>query len=230
MNLLRHVKKEHPMQDDSFLEQSRINTRPQSEPVKRINRGIIFVVGIVFMLACAFGLYSCDGLSSKKQPEVTNSAKNAIITDENLKSLEGKAAAAKKDKSEVPAAANNHSVSGGKGIYNESRSASPQGRSVPVNSGSASVSSGSSVSQPSPITPYEKYKEDSQNAYYKRQLSNEERMAADKQKAQASSIFFNLNSPGETMERNNKAQPVKPENSNDGYIEILNPSVSEKRW
>ncbi|WP_273095407.1 hypothetical protein [Dialister succinatiphilus] len=262
MNLLKRFHKDRPSPDDEMNqepmeeEQGSIDVEPQSEPVKRINRGIIFLIGVVFIGALGATMYSCDGPTvSKTKVDVSNS-RNDVLTDQQMDDLEKKAALDKENKN-APGndKTNKNNVSGGKnqkyyidknGNYiARDSSSSPSSTSSSsrrsYNSSSAS-SAPSASSQPAPITPYEKYQEDSQKAYYKRRLSDEETAASEERNGQKSQIFFNLDGDKKAQEKKNtSSEPAAnqyyndgtiPENSSsdDDYIQVVGPRQQKGRW
>lgn len=265
MNLLKRFHKDRPSPDDEMNqepmeeEQGSIDVEPQSEPVKRINRGIIFLIGVVFIGALGVTMYSCDGPTvSKTKVDVSNNG-NEALTDRQMDDLEKKAALDKENKNGMGNdKTNKNNVSNGKnqkyyidknGNYiardssSSSSSSTSSSSSRPSYNYSSSTSSPASASsQPAPITPYEKYQEDSQKAYYKRRLSDEEAAASDERSGQKSQIFFNLDGDKKAQEKKNtSSEPAAnhyyndgtiPENSSsdDDYIQVVGPRQQKGRW
>lgn len=265
MNLLKRFHKDRPSPDDEMNqepmeeEQGGVDVEPQSEPVKRINRGIIFLIGVVFIGALGVTMYSCDGPTvSKTKVDVSNS-RNDVLTDQQMDDLEKKAALDKENRdASGNDKTNKNNVSNGKnqkyyidknGNYiardssSSSTSSSSSSSSRPSYNYSSSTSSPASASsQPAPITPYEKYQEDSQKAYYKRRLSDEEAAASDERSGQKSQIFFNLDGDKKAQaKKNTSSEPAAnqyyndgtiPENSSsdDDYIQVVGPRQQKGRW
>ena len=104
MNLLKKFHKDRPSPDDELNqepmdeEQGGIDVEPQSEPVKRINRGIITLVCVVFIGALGATMYSCDGPSPSKTKVDVSTTKDEALTDRQMDDLEKKAAMEKKNK------------------------------------------------------------------------------------------------------------------------------------
>ena len=206
MNLLKKFHKDRPSPDDELNqepmdeEQGGIDVEPQSEPVKRINRGIITLVCVVFIGALGATMYSCDGPSPSKTKVDVSTTKDEALTDRQMDDLEKKAAMEKKnkdgseqDKQNKNAASNGKNQKyyidkNGNYIARDSFSSSPSSTSSassrPSYNSSSSSYAAAPSSQPAPITPYEKYQEDSQKAYYKRRLSDEETAASDERSGQ----------------------------------------------
>lgn len=267
MNLLKRFHKDRPSPDDEMNqepmeeEQGGIDVEPQSEPVKRINRGIITLVCVVFIGALGAAMYSCDGPTvSKPKTDVSNNG-NEALTDRQMDDLEKKAAMDKENKNGMGNDKNNKNAASNSknqkyyidknGNYvardSSSSSSSSSAPSRPSYSSSSNYSSSapasysSASSQPAPITPYEKYQEDSQKAYYKRRLSDEEAAASDERSGQKSQIFFNLDGEKKAQtKRNSSSEPVAnqyyndgtvPENSSDDdYIQVVGPRQQKDRW
>lgn len=256
MNLLKRLHKDRPSPDDELNqepmdeEQGGIDVEPQSEPVKRINRGIITLVCVVFIGALGATMYSCDGPSPSKTKVDVSTTKDEALTDRQMDDLEKKAAMEKKnkdgsenDKQNKNAASNGKNQKyyidkNGNYIARDSSSSSR-----PSYNYSSSTSSAASASfQPAPITPYEKYQEDSQKAYYKRRLSDEEAAASDERSGQKSQIFFNLDGDKKAQaKKNTSSEPAAnqyyndgtiPENSSsdDDYIQVVGPRQQKGRW
>ena len=264
MNLLKKFHKDRPSPDDELNqepmdeEQGGIDVEPQSEPVKRINRGIIFLVCVVFIGALGATMYSCGGPSPSKPKVDVSTTKDEALTDQQLSDLEKKAAMDKNKKDALGNSKDNkNGVSNGKNqkyyidkngnyIARDSSSAPSSSSSSASSRPSYSSSSSSSYaaapsSQPAPITPYEKYQEDSQKAYYKRRLSDEETAASDERNGQKSQIFFNLDGDKKAQaKRNTSSEPAAnqyyndgtvPENSSDDdYIQVVGPRQQKDRW
>ena len=264
MNLLKRFHKDRPSPDDELNqepmdeEQGGIDVEPQSEPVKRINRGIITLVCVVFIGALGATMYSCDGPSPSKTKVDVSTTKDEALTDRQMDDLEKKAAMEKKnkdgsenDKQNKNAASNGKNQKyyidkNGNYIARDSSSSSPSSTSSAssrpsYNSSSSSSYAAAPSSQPAPITPYEKYQEDSQKAYYKRRLSDEETAASDERSGQKSQIFFNLDGEKKAQtKRNSSSEPVAnqyyndgtvPENSSDDdYIQVVGPRQQKDRW
>lgn len=263
MNLLKKFHKDRPSPDDELNqepmdeEQGGIDVEPQSEPVKRINRGIITLVCVVFIGALGATMYSCDGPSPSKTKVDVSTTKDEALTDRQMDDLEKKAAMEKKnkdgseqDKQNKNAASNGKNQKyyidkNGNYIARDSSSSSPSttssASSRPSYNSSSSSYAAAPSSQPAPITPYEKYQEDSQKAYYKRRLSDEETAASDERSGQKSQIFFNLDGEKKVQaKRNNYSEPAAnqyyndgtvPENSSDDdYIQVVGPRQQKDRW
>lgn len=263
MNLLKRFHKDRPSPDDELNqepmdeEQGGIDVEPQSEPVKRINRGIITLVCVVFIGALGATMYSCDGPSPSKTKVDVSTTKDEALTDRQMDDLEKKAAMEKKnkdgsenDKQNKNAASNGKNQKyyidkNGNYIARDSSSSSPSSNSSassrPSYNSSSSSYAAAPSSQPAPITPYEKYQEDSQKAYYKRRLSDEETAASDERSGQKSQIFFNLDGEKKAQtKRNSSSEPAAnqyyndgtvPENSSDDdYIQVVGPRQQKDRW
>lgn len=263
MNLLKRFHKDRPSPDDELNqepmdeEQGGIDVEPQSEPVKRINRGIITLVCVVFIGALGATMYSCDGPSPSKTKVDVSTTKDEALTDRQMDDLEKKAAMEKKnkdgsenDKQNKNAASNGKNQKyyidkNGNYIARDSSSSSPSSTSSassrPSYNSSTSSYAAAPSSQPAPITPYEKYQEDSQKAYYKRRLSDEETAASDERSGQKSQIFFNLDGEKKAQtKRNSSSEPAAnqyyndgtvPENSSDDdYIQVVGPRQQKDRW
>lgn len=265
MNLLKRFHKDHPSPDDELNQEPMeeepggIDVEPQSEPVKRINRGIIFLVCVVFIGALGATMYSCGGPSPSKPKVDVSTTKDEALTDQQLSDLEKKAAMDKNKKDALGNSKDNkNGVSNGKnqkyyidknGNYiarDSSSSSSSSTSSAPsrpsYNYSSSAPSASSASSQPAPITPYEKYQEDSQKAYYKRRLSDEETAASDERNGQKSQIFFNLDGDKKAQAKKNTSfEPAAnqyyndgtiPENtsSDDDYIQVVGPRQQKGRW
>lgn len=263
MNLLKKFHKDRPSPDDELNqepmdeEQGGIDVEPQSEPVKRINRGIITLVCVVFIGALGATMYSCDGPSPSKTKVDVSTTKDEALTDRQMDDLEKKAAMEKKNKDgSAQDKQNKNAASNGKNqkyyidkngnyIARDSSSSSPSttssASSRPSYNSSSSSYAAAPSSQPAPITPYEKYQEDSQKAYYKRRLSDEETAASDERSGQKSQIFFNLDGEKKVQaKRNNYSEPAAnqyyndgtvPENSSDDdYIQVVGPRQQKDRW
>lgn len=263
MNLLKRFHKDRPSPDDELNqepmdeEQGGIDVEPQSEPVKRINRGIITLVCVVFIGALGATMYSCDGPSPSKSKVDVSTIKDEALTDRQMDDLEKKAAMEKKnkdgseqDKQNKNAASNGKNQKyyidkNGNYIARDSSSSSPSSTSSassrPSYNSSSSSYAAAPFSQPAPITPYEKYQEDSQKAYYKRRLSDEETAASDERSGQKSQIFFNLDGEKKAQtKRNSSSEPAAnqyyndgtvPENSSDDdYIQVVGPRQQKDRW
>lgn len=263
MNLLKRFHKDRPSPDDELNqepmdeEQGGIDVEPQSEPVKRINRGIITLVCVVFIGALGATMYSCDGPSPSKTKVDVSTTKDEALTDRQMDDLEKKAAMEKKnkdgseqDKQNKNAASNGKNQKyyidkNGNYIARDSSSSSPSSTSSvssrPSYNSSSSSYAAAPPSQPAPITPYEKYQEDSQKAYYKRRLSDEETAASDERSGQKSQIFFNLDGEKKAQtKRNSSSEPAAnqyyndgtvPENSSDDdYIQVVGPRQQKDRW
>lgn len=263
MNLLKKFHKDRPSPDDELNqepmdeEQGGIDVEPQSEPVKRINRGIITLVCVVFIGALGATMYSCDGPSPSKTKVDVSTTKDEALTDRQMDDLEKKAAMEKKnkdgsenDKQNKNAASNGKNQKyyidkNGNYIARDSSSSSPSttssASSRPSYNSSTSSYAAAPSSQPAPITPYEKYQEDSQKAYYKRRLSDEETAASDERSGQKSQIFFNLDGEKKVQtKRNSSSEPAAnqyyndgtvPENSfDDDYIQVVGPRQQKGRW
>lgn len=265
MNLLKKFHKDRPSPDDEMNqepmeeEQGGIDVEPQSEPVKRINRGIITLVCVVFIGALGATMYSCDGPSTTKTKVDVSNNSNEALTDRQMDDLEKKAAMDKENKNANGNDKNNkNNVSNGKnqkyyidknGNYiardssSSSSSFTSSSSSRPsYNYSSSAPSAASASSQPAPITPYEKYQEDSQKAYYKRRLSDEESAASDERNGQKSQIFFNLDGDKKAQaKKNTSSEPAAnqyyndgtiPENSSsdDDYIQVVGPRQQKGRW
>ncbi len=263
MNLLKRFHKDRPSPDDELNqepmdeEQGGIDVEPQSEPVKRINRGIITLVCVVFIGALGATMYSCDGPSPSKTKVDVSTTKDEALTDRQMDDLEKKAAMEKKnkdgsenDKQNKNAASNGKNQKyyidkNGNYIARDSSSSSPSttssASSRPSYNSSTSSYAAAPSSQPAPITPYEKYQEDSQKAYYKRRLSDEETAASDERSGQKSQIFFNLDGEKKAQaKRNTSSEPAAnqyyndgtvPENSSDDdYIQVVGPRQQKGRW
>lgn len=263
MNLLKRFHKDRPSPDDELNqepmdeEQGGIDVEPQSEPVKRINRGIITLVCVVFIGALGATMYSCDGPSPSKSKVDVSTTKDEALTDRQMDDLEKKAAMEKKNKDGLEQdKQNKNAASNGKNqkyyidkngnyIARDSSSSSPSSNSSassrPSYNSSSSSYAAAPSSQPAPITPYEKYQEDSQKAYYKRRLSDEETAASDERSGQKSQIFFNLDGEKKAQtKRNSSSEPAAnqyyndgtvPENSSDDdYIQVVGPRQQKDRW
>lgn len=263
MNLLKRFHKDRPSPDDELNqepmdeEQGGIDVEPQSEPVKRINRGIITLVCVVFIGALGATMYSCDGPSPSKTKVDVSTTKDEALTDRQMDDLEKKAAMEKKnkdgsenDKQNKNAASNGKNQKyyidkNGNYIARDSSSSSSSSNSSassrPSYNSSSSSYAAAPSSQPAPITPYEKYQEDSQKAYYKRRLSDEETAASDERSGQKSQIFFNLDGEKKVQtKRNSSSEPAAnqyyndgtvPENSSDDdYIQVVGPRQQKDRW
>lgn len=264
MNLLKRFHKDHPSPDDELNQEPMeeepggIDVEPQSEPVKRINRGIIFLVCVVFIGALGATMYSCGGPSPSKPKVDVSTTKDEALTDQQLSDLEKKAAMDKKNKdASGNDKTNKNSVSNGKnqkyyidknGNYiardssSSSSSTSSSSSRPSYNYSSSAPSAASASSQPAPITPYEKYQQDSQKAYYKRRLSDEESAASDERNGQKSQIFFNLDGDKKAQaKKNTSLEPAAnqyyndgtiPENSSsdDDYIQVVGPRQQKGRW
>lgn len=263
MNLLKKFHKDRPSPDDELNqepmdeEQGGIDVEPQSEPVKRINRGIITLVCVVFIGALGATMYSCDGPSPSKTKVDVSTTKDEALMDRQMDDLEKKAAMEKKNKDgSAQDKQNKNAASNGKNqkyyidkngnyIARDSSSSSPSttssASSRPSYNSSSSSYAAAPSSQPAPITPYEKYQEDSQKAYYKRRLSDEETAASDERSGQKSQIFFNLDGEKKVQaKRNNYSEPAAnqyyndgtvPENSSDDdYIQVVGPRQQKDRW
>lgn len=263
MNLLKKFHKDRPSPDDELNqepmdeEQGGIDVEPQSEPVKRINRGIITLVCVVFIGALGATMYSCDGPSPSKTKVDVSTTKDEALTDRQMDDLEKKAAMEKKNKDgSENDKQNKNAASNGKnqkyyidknGNYiardssSSSSSSTSSASSRPSYNSSSSSYAAAPSSQPAPITPYEKYQEDSQKAYYKRRLSDEETAASDERSGQKSQIFFNLDGEKKVQaKRNSSLEPAAnqyyndgtvPENSSDDdYIQVVGPRQQKDRW
>lgn len=263
MNLLKRFHKDRPSSDDELNqepmdeEQGGIDVEPQSEPVKRINRGIITLVCVVFIGALGATMYSCDGPSPSKTKVDVSTTKDEALTDRQMDDLEKKAAMEKKNKDgSENDKQNKNAASNGKnqkyyidknGNYiardssSSSSSSTSSASSRPSYNSSSSSYAAAPSSQPAPITPYEKYQEDSQKAYYKRRLSDEETAASDERSGQKSQIFFNLDGEKKVQDkRNSSSEPAAnqyyndgtvPENSSDDdYIQVVGPRQQKDRW
>ena len=83
-------------------------------------------------------------------------------------------------------------------------------------SGSSVESSSRSSSAPGPVTPYQKYKDASQQAYYKRQLAEEDNSYKEEINAKRSEIFFRLDGNKKDTERR-KENSSSPETVSNRY-------------
>lgn len=231
------------LQQNEQPEEPGIDLDPQPEKAKRINKMVIYGVGVVLILAVAFTLRSCGGSSSPKKDQIQSSP-GEIITETDLKKAE--ADSKNKKNNAKQANKNNNAQANLKGqngkdqnlpngteyvvdengntraVRNNTRTSTPSRTSTTSSSNGANVTV-SSTSAPAPLTPYQKYQNDSQDAYYKRQLQDEQNAYREEKQAQRSDIFFdmtdrNAKKAGSDKNRNSYHETAANSYYNDGVI------------
>lgn len=193
-----------PVSDDQKQEelqnQNPVDVGTKPEPARRINKLVVYAVGLVAIIAIGYSLFPGGSSAPKEQPKQEIKTAGDVLTAESF----SKAEQANKNKD----LKNNNN----KNVNSQTMSDSdmqmiaedkiPPGFEKDENgnlrkaySGSASKSSSGSSSAPGPVTPYEKYKDASQQAYYKRQLAEEDSLYKEEINAKRSDIFFRLDDP-----------------------------------
>lgn len=255
MSFMNRFKKPEPPDEEKVEFPSKeeqpeegVDLSPQSEKAKRINKLLVYVVGIFMIVGVGITFRSC-GHSKPKEPIETKQTASDVFSEGDLQKAEERARNQKRNtknngvKSGKQASSNgstgsSDSLPDSNDYYvdeNGNTRAVPKERTRPSTyrrpsssyssgSGSPSVSAPSAPSQPAPLTPYEKYQSDSQAAYYKRQLADEQRSYTEERKANQSDIFFDMKEDRQSRNssrnrRNNSYESPANQYYNDGVTE-----------
>ena len=270
MSFMNRFKKPEPPDEEKVefpskeeQQEEGVDLSPQSEKAKRINKLLVYVVGIFMIVGVGITFRSC-GHSKPKEPIETKQTASDVFSEGDLQKAEERARNQKGNtknngaKSRKQASSNDYYVD-----ENGNTRAVPKERTRPstYSRPSSSYSSGrgspsvSAPSQPAPLTPYEKYQSDSQAAYYKRQLADEQRSYTEERKANQSDIFFDMKEDRQSRNsssnrRNNSYESPANQYYNDGvtadsdgqnnfqddYIQVVNNGSSNnygygsRRW
>lgn len=202
-----------------------IGTKP--EPARRINKLVIYAVGLVAIIAIGYSLFPGGSSEPKEKPKQEIKTAGDVLTAENF----NKAEQASKDKNlknknNKNANAQNMTDSDMQMIAEDKIppgfEKDEHGNLRKAYSGSSVKSSSGSSSAPGPLTPYQKYKDASQQAYYKRQLAEEDSLYKEEINAKRSEIFFRLdgnkNDTERRKENNSSPETVSNRYYNDGVF------------
>ena len=220
-----------PVSDDQKPEELQnqdsvdIGTKP--EPARRINKLVIYAVGLVAIIAIGYSLFPGGSSAPKEKPKQEIKTTGDVLTTENFK----KAEQTNKDKNLKNK--NNKNVNA-KNMTDSDMQMIAEDKIPPgfekdehgnlrkAYSGSSVKSSSGSSSAPGPLTPYQKYKDASQQAYYKRQLAEEDNLYKEEINAKRSEIFFRLdgnkNDTERRKENNSSPETVSNRYYNDGVF------------
>lgn len=202
-----------------------IGTKP--EPARRINKLVIYAVGLVAIIAIGYSLFPGGSSEPKEKPKQEIKTSGDVLTTENFK----KAEQANKDKNLKNK--NNKNINSPNMTDSDMQMIAEdkippgfekdeQGNLRKSYSGSSVESSSRSSSAPGPVTPYQKYKDASQQAYYKRQLAEEDNSYKEEINAKRSEIFFRLDGNKKDTERrkenNSSPETVSNRYYNDGVF------------
>lgn len=222
---------EKPISDDQKPEELQnqdsvdISTKP--EPARRINKLVIYVVGLIAIIAIGYSLFPGGSSAPKEKPEQEIKTTGAVLTEENFnKAEQANKNKDLKNKNNKNVNAQNMTDSDMQMIAEDKIppgfEKDEQGNLRKSYSGSSVKSSSVSSSAPGPVTPYQKYKDASQQAYYKRQLAEEDNSYKEEINAKRSEIFFRLDGNKKDTERrkenNSSPETVSNRYYNDGVF------------
>ena len=189
MNFMNRFKKPVDDVENNVPEEEHIDISVKPEPAKRINKLVVYGVGLFAIIAVGIAL-SPGNDNAKNKPKQEVSSTNEIFTENKLKEAENK------NKTLINKAAKNGSSSHSEDPYNDKIppgfEKDERGNLRKISSERQTAQAAVSQSAPAPITPYEKYVDESKKAYYKRQLDEEQNNYKEEKQAQKSDIFFNL--------------------------------------
>lgn len=199
-----------------------IGTKP--EPARRINKLVIYAVGLIAIIAIGYSLFPGGSSAPKEKPKQEIKTAGDVFSAENLK----KAEQANKDKNLKNKNVNAKNMTDSDMQMIAEDKIPPgfekdeHGNLRKAYSGSSVKSSSGSSSAPGPLTPYQKYKDASQQAYYKRQLAEEDSLYKEEINAKRSEIFFRLDGNKKDTERrkenNSSPETVSNRYYNDGVF------------
>lgn len=199
-----------------------ISTKP--EPARRINKLVIYAVGLIAIIAIGYSLFPGGSSAPKEKPKQEIKTSGDVLTTENFK----KAEQANKDKNLKNKNVNAKNMTDSDMQMIAEDKIPPgfekdeHGNLRKAYSGSSVKSSSGSSSAPGPLTPYQKYKDASQQAYYKRQLAEEDSLYKEEINAKRSEIFFRLdgnkNDTERRKENNSSPETVSNRYYNDGVF------------
>lgn len=258
MSFMNRFKKPEPPEEEKVEFPSKeedqeegVDLSPQPEKAKRINKWLVYAVGLFMIIGVGVTFRSC-GHSKPKEPTETKQTASDVFNEGDLQKAEERArnqkGNTKNNGAKSGKQASSNSPSNGSGNLpdgndyyvdeNGNTRAVPKERPRPTtpssynrssstyssSGGSPSVSAPSAPSQPAPLTPYEKYQNDSQSAYYKRQLDDEQRSYTEERKANQSDIFFDMKEDRQARNssnnrRNNSYESPANQYYNDGVTE-----------
>ena len=219
---------EKPISDEQKSEELQnqdsvdIGTKP--EPARRINKLVIYAVGLIAIIAIGYSLFPGGSSAPKEKPKQEIKTAGDVFSAENLK----KAEQANKDKNLKNKNVNAKNMTDSDMQMIAEDKIPPgfekdeHGNLRKAYSGSSVKSSSGSSSAPGPLTPYQKYKDASQQAYYKRQLAEEDSLYKEEINAKRSEIFFRLDGNKKDTERkkenNSSPETVSNRYYNDGVF------------
>lgn len=202
-----------------------ISTKP--EPARRINKLVICAVGLIATIAIGYSLFPGGSSAPKEKPEQEIKTTGAVLTEENFnKAEQANKNKDLKNKNNKNVNAQNMTDSDMQMIAEDKIppgfEKDEHGNLRKAYSGSSVKSSSGSSSAPGPLTPYQKYKDASQQAYYKRQLAEEDSLYKEEINAKRSEIFFRLDGNKKDTERrkenNSSPETVSNRYYNDGVF------------
>ena len=202
-----------------------ISTKP--EQARRINKLVIYAVGLIAIIAIGYSLFPGGSSAPKEKPKQEIKTSGDVFSLENLKKAEQASKDKKlKNKNNKNVNAQNMTDSDMQMIAEDKIppgfEKDEQGNLRKSYSGSSVKSSSVSSSAPGPVTPYQKYKDASQQAYYKRQLAEEDNSYKEEINAKRSEIFFRLDGNKKDTERrkenNSSPETVSNRYYNDGVF------------
>lgn len=222
---------EKPISDDQKPEelqnQDSVDIATKPEPARRINKLVIYVLGILAIIAIGYSLFPGGSSVPKEKPKQEIKTAGDVFSAENLKKAE-QASKDKKLKNKNNKNVNSKNMTDSDMQMIAEDKIPPgfekdeQGNLRKSYSGSSVKSSSVSSSAPGPVTPYQKYKDASQQAYYKRQLAEEDNSYKEEINAKRSEIFFRLDGTKKDTERrkedNSSPETVSNRYYNDGVF------------
>lgn len=222
---------EKPISDDQKPEELQnqdsvdISTKP--EPARRINKLVIYVVGLIAIIAIGYSLFPGGSSAPKEKPkQEIKTAGDVLMKEKIIKAEQARKNKDLKNKNNKNINSPNMTDSDMQMIAEDKIppgfEKDEQGNLRKSYSGSSVESSSRSSSAPGPVTPYQKYKDASQQAYYKRQLAEEDSLYKEEINAKRSEIFFRLdgnkNDTERRKENNSSPETVSNRYYNDGVF------------
>lgn len=222
---------EKPISDDQKPEELQnqdsvdISTKP--EPARRINKLVIYVVGLIAIIAIGYSLFPGGSSAPKEKPkQEIKTAGDVLMKEKIIKAEQARKNKDLKNKNNKNINSPNMTDSDMQMIAEDKIppgfEKDEQGNLRKSYSGSSVESSSRSSSAPGPVTPYQKYKDASQQAYYKRQLAEEDNSYKEEINAKRSEIFFRLDGNKKDTERrkenNSSPETVSNRYYNDGVF------------
>lgn len=208
---------EKPISDDQKPEELQnqdsvdISTKP--EPARRINKLVIYVVGLIAIIAIGYSLFPGGSSAPKEKPkQEIKTAGDVLMKEKIIKAEQARKNKDLKNKNNKNINSPNMTDSDMQMIAEDKI---PPGFEKDEHGNLRKAYSGSS-SAPGPVTPYQKYKDASQQAYYKRQLAEEDNSYKEEINAKRSEIFFRLDGNKKDTERR-KENSSSPETVSNRY-------------